>query len=57
MTLPLASALVTLRAPDAYSFCASIMIRAESEGEAVLAGMPRRERKDVAIVKMEEFAT
>jgi len=46
MTFPLDEALVTASAPDAYSFCASMMSSAESEVEAVLGGTPRRSRKD-----------
>jgi hypothetical protein len=50
MTFPLAAALVTVKAPDAYSFWASMMISAESDGDAVLAGMPKIDRKDCAVM-------
>lgn len=46
MAAPLDAALVTFRMPLAYSFCASMIMRAESEGDAVLGGMPRSWRKD-----------
>lgn len=46
MTLPLCTAFVTVSAPDAYSFCASMMMSAESDVDAVPAGMPSRSRKD-----------
>jgi hypothetical protein len=49
MTFPLAVALVTVKAPEAYSFWASMMTSAESVDDAVLAGMPKMERKDCAI--------
>ena len=50
MTLPLSSALVTARAPEAYSFCASMMNKTESEGEAVEAGTPRSWRNEETMV-------
>jgi hypothetical protein len=39
------AALVTASLPEEYSFWASIMSRQESEGEALLGGTPRMERK------------
>lgn len=35
--------------PEAYSFCASMMMRVLSVGEAVEAGTPTRERKEAAL--------
>jgi len=50
MTAPLAAALVTVSAPLAYSFWASIMRSAESGGLAVELGIARCSRKDLGAI-------
>jgi hypothetical protein len=52
MTFPLLSAFVTVKAPLAYSFCASMMMSAESVGDAVESGMPSNWRKDFGAIAM-----
>lgn len=55
ITFPLAAAFVTVRAPDTYSFWASIMMSALSDVDAVLAGMPSRSRKEEGAILKSEF--
>lgn len=56
MTFELDSTFVTLSLPFRYSFCASTIMSAESDGDAVLAGRPRMERKvGGAIVRFVDF--
>ena len=54
MTAPEASALVTFSLPSAYSFCASMMTKAESEVDAVLGVTPKSSRKDFAFEFLSE---
>ena len=41
---------MVLRAPEAYSFCASMMMSVESVGVAVEGGTPMRSRKDLGAI-------